>query len=846
MSNLLASFLRGAEAHLICRAPRVLLAILISCFSCFLLFAQQSADQAVLALHGRVIDATGAALPGATVSLRQSAGRFERTVMTDAHGSFRFADLTRGQYRISAEHLGFSDATREITLTSDTPEIELTLHPGTLHEKVTVTATRAETWAADTPVPVSVVERQEIERRALNTVGDLFRDLPGVSTANEGPFQVRPRIRGLESNRVLVLVDGERLNHTRTSTANSGIEIGLVDVDQVERVEVARGSGSVLYGTDALAGTINIITRDTPARRESGFRLGGGFNGFFSSNETGRRSSAYLTGAGSRFAFRVAQMLDRFDNYHSGAVPQADGDQDASDRATEILNSQYHGSNTQLVGRFFINDVQSIKVAYERRRAANIGVPGVIGVFTAFFPTSNRDKIRARYEGQNRLPKLARFSFSTFYQKQDRTFSNVVNVPAAPPVFPGSFQFSETNTHTLTAGVDAQSSWTLGRHNVLTAGFSYTRDRNRDSRFVERLSPNFRTNPPSLTRSTDRSQSVPDATFTNFAFFAQDEYEVTRKFRLIGGLRLDRFNINSERTPGFDLPSFLTPSQIEDLNLTGLDTGLQVRDTAISGEAGIVYQPLESLSLTARVGRSFREPNLFERFFTDFGSAAGFVVGNPALKPESGVNLDTGVALRTSRLRGAFTYFNNTYTNFLTSQLAIDRNGAPLTVSQGPGRPPIQVFRTVNTGRTRIQGVEAEFETSLRVAQTLLTPFGNLSYLRGDDLQRGLPLDFITPLKTVVGLRWQDRGQRLWLEWTTRLVNGQDRLSPQFLQANEGIEPGFVTHSLRGGYNFRRERYTLGFNAGVDNLLNRDYHEQFVFAPSRGRSATMSINLRFF
>ncbi|MFN2513940.1 MAG: TonB-dependent receptor plug domain-containing protein [Pyrinomonadaceae bacterium] len=89
-----------------------------------------------------------------------------------------------------------------------------------------------------------------------NTIGDLFRDLPGVSTANEGPFQVRPRIRGLESNRVLVLVDGERLNNARISTANSGIEVGLMDVDQVERVEVARGSGSVLYGTDALAGTI--------------------------------------------------------------------------------------------------------------------------------------------------------------------------------------------------------------------------------------------------------------------------------------------------------------------------------------------------------------------------------------------------------------------------------------------------------------------------------------------------------------------------------------------------------------------------------------------------------------
>ncbi len=847
MSEQLTFFPQGGSMRALPGVCRFLFAVIISAVAFFPSFAQQSENRnGSPGLNGRVVDANGAAIAGATVSLRQSAGGVERTVTTDSEGSFSFADLTHGQYRISAGRVGFSDTTEEIVLTANTQAVELTLKPGTISEKVTVTATRAESLVSDTPVPVSVVEQGEIQRRALNTIGDVLRDLPGVNTANEGPFQVRPRIRGLESNRVLVLVDGERLNNARTSTANSGIEVGLVDVDQVERVEVARGSGSVLYGTDALAGTINIITRDTPTRQGSGLRFGGGLNGFFSSNETGRRGSAYLTGAGSRFAFRISQTLDRFANYHSGAVPRTDGREDASSQATEVLNSQYHGSNTQLVGRFFINESQSLRVAYERRRAVNIGVPGVVGVFTAFFPFSNRDKVSARYEGQNLLPNLARLAVSTYYQKQDRNFSNILNVPAAPPFFPGFFQFSETNTKTTTAGFDAQSNWTLGLHNVLTVGTSYMRDRNVDSRFIERLSPNFRTNPPSLTRSEDRSKSVPDATFANLAFFAQDEYEASRQLRFIGGLRVDRFDINSEHTAGFDLPPFFTSSQIEDLNLTGLDAGLQVRNTAISGDFGVVYKPVQSLSLTARVGRSFREPNLFERFFTDFGSAAGFVVGNPDLKPESGVNVDTGVAVRTSRFNGSFTYFNNTYTNFLSSQIAIDRNNVPITVSQGPGRPPIQVFRTVNVGRTRIQGVESEFETSLRAGQSFLTPFGNISYLRGDDLQRDVPLDFITPLKTVIGLRWQDRRERFWSEWRTRIVNGQDRLSPQFLAANAGAEPGYVTHSLRGGYNFRRERYVMGFTVGVDNLLNRFYNEQFVFAPARGRSATVGINLRFF
>lgn len=847
MFNPTPTFLLRRHARLRRDFSYLFLATVILFFAHTLLAAQQLAAANGSTLSGRVTDATGAVLPGATLTLRQTGGGIERIAITDANGSFRFENLEQGQYRLIVSKMGFSDATGEAMLAGpNSAEAEFTLQPGEITERVTVTATRAETLVTDTPVPVSVVGREEIERRTLNTIGDLFRTLPGVSTASEGPFQVRPRIRGLDSNRVLVLVDGERLNNARTSTANSGIETGLVDVDQIERVEIARGSGSVLYGTDALAGTINIITLDTPRRRDSGFRFGGNVNGLLSSNETGRRGSAYLTGANHRFAFRVAQALDRFENYHSGAVPRPGGGKDSSDAATEVLNSQYHGSNTQIVGRFFLSDSQSIRTAYERRRASNIGVADVVGVFTAFFPFSNRDKVSVRYDANNLLPNLARLSFSSYYQKQDRNFSNVLNVPAAPPFFPGQFQFSETNTQTATAGFDVQSNWTLALHNVLTAGASFARDRNRDSRFIETFSPNFRTNPPSLTRSEDLTKSVPDATFADLAFFAQDEYEVTRKLRLVGGVRFDSFRIDSQRTPGFDLPVFFTPDQIADMNLTGLDQGLRVRDAAVSGDFGAVYKPLECVNLTARVGRSFREPNLFERFFTDFGSTAGFVVGNPNLKPESGLNVDTGIKVRTARFAGSFTYFNNTYTNFLTSQLAIDRNGVPITISRGPGQPPIQVFRTVNFGRTRIQGVEGELEMSLRFRGMSLTPFGNISTLHGDDLTRNVPLDFIAPLKTVVGLRVQDTHDRFWSEWTTRIVNTQRRLSPQFLLANGGAEPGFVAHDLRGGYNFRRERYTFGLTLGLTNLANRFYNEQFVFAPARGRSATMGLNVRFF
>ena len=129
--------------------------------------------------------------------------------------------------------------------------------------------------------------------------------------------------------------------------------------------------------------------------------------------------------------------------------------------------------------------------------------------------------------------------------------------------------------------------------------------------------------------------------------FAQDQYQLTNKFSLIGGIRAERFNSSSQQTDGFSIPAIvaqtLTPAQIEQLGLAGLNEGVDVNQTTVTGDFGAVYKLTENVSLTGRIGRSFRVPNLFERFFTGAGSIGGFVVANPNLEPESGINIDTSV-----------------------------------------------------------------------------------------------------------------------------------------------------------------------------------------------------------
>ena len=200
-------------------------------------------------LAGVVQDAAGRPIAGASVVFRNAATRAESTVTTDADGRFSIAPDCGDMCEITVSANGF--ATTTMTIASSQSSVSVSLEPSPIKEHVTVTATRTEMLTNETAVSVSVVDRERLDRQGLNTVGDIFRTLPGTSTVNEGAFQVRPRIRGLDSNRVLILVDGERLNNSRTSTGQSGVEPGLVDLPQIETVEVVRGGGSVLYGTDA-------------------------------------------------------------------------------------------------------------------------------------------------------------------------------------------------------------------------------------------------------------------------------------------------------------------------------------------------------------------------------------------------------------------------------------------------------------------------------------------------------------------------------------------------------------------------------------------------------------------
>jgi hemoglobin/transferrin/lactoferrin receptor protein len=324
--------------------------------------------------------------------------------------------------------------------------------------------------------------------------------------------------------------------------------------------------------------------------------------------------------------------------------------------------------------------------------------------------------------------------------------------------------------------------------------------------------------------------------------------------KFVGGLRLDRYASRAQDTPSFDI---FNTAPLNQIGLDGLQS-LRHANMAFTGSLGVVVSPTERVSLTTRIGRSYREPNIFDRYnagasHTISPTTRSLTAPNPNLKPETGINLDAGVKVRFAKFAGSVAYFNNTYDNFISIF------GEPLSgVAPVPGPfGPLTVFQRQNINRIRIQGFEAEAEVPFRLPETLkhsfVTILGNVSYTRGDDVKANRPVDPflfpVVPLKTVVGARWNTANNRYWSEYRARIVNGQDRLPAGSPFAAPG-QPrlGFTAHDLRGGVNFNREHYGVSLTLGVENLGNRFYQDLFSLfgEPARGRAFVTGLRIRFF
>lgn len=240
-----------------------------------------------VSLSGRVLDQFGAAVEGATVTLRQESRNDESTVLTDATGKFIFEQLAAGSYHLRATSRGFALVDQEVLIRAGaSSNIELTLQAASLAEAVVVTSSSIAgipEVAERIPGSVDVIEREMLELSRVFTSSEALRKVSGVNVRDEEGFGLRPNIgiRGLNptrSTKVLLLEDGIPLTYAPYGDNASYYH---PPVDRFESVEVLKGSGQILYGPQTIGGIINYITRTPPEQTSGSLTLIGGNRDYF-------------------------------------------------------------------------------------------------------------------------------------------------------------------------------------------------------------------------------------------------------------------------------------------------------------------------------------------------------------------------------------------------------------------------------------------------------------------------------------------------------------------------------------------------------------------------------------
>ena len=713
--------------------------------------ATEASAQSGVMLSGTIADQNKAVLVDAEVRVLNIASGLVSRTTTDSSGRYELSGLQRGPHQVLVSSTGFAAAARSITWRRNGAYTEdFVLVPGVIESSITVTAAKGSARpTAETPQNVTVVDQSRIEERRPAATLRVLDRAPNLTPVIANPALERPRLRGLGSNRLLITLDGDRLNNMRTDPT-TGVSPSVIDATQLESAEVLSGAGSSLYGSDAMAGVVNLITIG-PERSGNENRLNFRFSGDFNANSRFRRGAAGINWSRSKFALLLGGSLFRQNNYHSGnqeisladvvqlgtlstSMGNAIGNSVARTYAVwslppgaEIPNSQGHGFNDQIDLRFFPGENQSIRYRQLNSQHHNLGFSFITPPFdqrTQFNDFRRLDKYRLRYEARDVaswLPRVAAGFYRQKYSFPDDTITSPITIGSswAFELDPGDSQnllavltgdrssftnasFSDNKNSVTTYAFDAQVSLAPFIGTLLTTGIGYLRDSS-----VDEFS---RTDFVAPFNAVSGRASNPNSIYRNWGWFNLLESEPARWLRLIGGLRVDNWTTEARVTPGFPVG---VESTLLDLSFAGLvadpgpinaegaagildlikgDRGIRTERTVVTGNVGVSLRLPREVNPYFRWGSSYREPGITERYLLrDFGDPtfSVLVIPNTTLKPERGHEVDLGVKVRQRKWNASIAYFVNNLNDFVGSAFA-----PPLFIPADPdkGINPISPF----------------------------------------------------------------------------------------------------------------------------------------------------------
>jgi hemoglobin/transferrin/lactoferrin receptor protein len=647
-----------------------------------------------------------------------------------------------------------------------------------------VTPTGSEKELFDTSLPVNVLNARDLDEKIAVSMAEIFFNEPGVDVVTAGPGSVHPIIRGLSGERVLVLVNGVRLSEQRPG----GNHVFSLDPAQIERVEVVRGPASVLYGSDAIGGVMNVTIKGADAETGSEARFGGEADVLYESATDGWKESAHL---------RFGQ--GRFNGYVGGTYKDA-GNIETPEG--ELANS-FHDGYTVWGGGNYIGEGWKANADYSFMEA-DIGIPGPAAFAEDYFKGEKHQRLALGFEADNFAGATERLSIVAGWQRHNRHRYRRKVAGLPPPIQASGGDMNiklwlDIDTYTLKPQVvlvpNDTHRVTVGLDTFYEDATSARTIRDTASAWVN---PGF-----------DGVPVIPDSTRMGVGAFVQDEITLGDRWIVTPGLRADWIEAQTDGHPRHQL--------------SGEETS---ESSAASGNLGILYRVSNELNLYGNVGRAFRAPTLLELYF--YGPHdVGNDIGDPDLDPETSWNFDIGLKTRTDRLHTMISAFYNIVDDYIVKE------------NQGDGN-----YRYMNYAHVSLYGAEAGLDYELGGG---FSTFASLSYVRGENDDTGENLPGIPPLKGRYGVRYDttlSAENRLWMEVMGLTASDQDKTGP-----NERETDGYTRGDARIGVDLGN---SWSLVAAVENFTDELYQDhlsstwqEFGLNDQAGRNVKLMLKARF-
>ena len=554
---------------------------------------------------GRVIDPDRRPVPDAIVLVAGPLG--VTSARTNAEGVFHIADLAPARYRVTVRAPGLASEPHLVHVDADgVHDLTLTTRLTPIAEAVVVSAAQVPQPLSETAAAATVIDREEVRVRQLETVSDALRSVPGLAVARNGGRGALTSVfpRGGDSDYTLVLVDGIRQN-----AFGGGFDLALLPFGDVEQVEVVRGPQSALYGSDAIGGLVHLTTRH--GERPSATAL------FEAGGQETIRSVAAARGVTGQWSFGGAVEHGQSEGF-TGVAP-ATGEQ--------VTNDDWHSTAVSASVGWTRSPATVVRVD-GRWLGDERGNPGPFGSN----PSGSYTAVDREARGDNSRRQVgldARFPWGDWLEGRVQQRIQVTGADFDNR-FHSAFGDSLTESRRLTARV--QTDLIAWAGTGVSFGLEALDERARNT-FI----------------TGEAFQQIPIDRWT-IGYFAEARHDLGPRASVTAGVRLEQ--IHREALEG-------SPNEFSPRPRFPADTIVSANPRLAAGL--VVWQDGSGAARTrlrASAGTGIRPPDAFEIAFTD----------NPELKPERSRSLDVGIVHELHPAVAAeATWFHNRYDDLIVA-----------------------------------------------------------------------------------------------------------------------------------------------------------------------------------